>query len=35
MLLDLRPASQLQHELGLGGEEHDPNRGRLMQALDG
>jgi DNA polymerase V len=35
MLLDLRPASHLQHELDLGGEDPDPNRGRLMQALDG
>jgi len=35
MLLDLRSASQHQHELDLEGEEPDPNRGRLMQALDG
>ena len=35
MLLDLRPASQLQHELDLEGDEQDSNRGRLMLALDG
>jgi DNA polymerase V len=35
MLLDLQPASQLQHELDLEGDKHDANRGRLMQALDG
>ena len=35
MLMDLRPASQHQHELDLEGEEPAPSRGRLMQALDG
>lgn len=35
MLLDLRPASQHQQELDLDDDEPDPNRGRLMQALDG
>ena len=35
MLLDLRPASQQQHELDLEDDQQAGNRGRLMQALDG
>ena len=35
MLLDLRPASVMQHELDPEDEQQAGNRGRLMQALDG